>query len=154
MNADAILKELGNEIGLGEISFGDNNVCRIVFDEVLEVDFEKVGGEILFVHAPVAKLPAGGCEKAYAEMLAANLFGQGTGGAVLALDDALGEIVMYLKYPVETVDYHSFKTDLEKFLNALSDWREKVPSLCAQAQAVAATGGGAVPHANTNFLRV
>lgn len=58
------------------------------------------------------------------EMLLANLFGQGTGGAVLGLSGEGKSLTLSLEfdYPLE---YKDFKDSLENILNALEFWNSE-----------------------------
>jgi len=127
MNAKEILAELTREIGLEGTQFDENHMCRLVFDDKLAVDFENPPDQnLLLVYASAGKLPRDGREQLYKMMLEANLFGLGTGGAVLALDANLDEIILFRRYPSDDIDYDKFKQDLELFLESLEQWQDKV----------------------------
>jgi len=94
MAFDDILAELGRTMGLGSLRLDENNVCRLRFGDDLVVDIEHVPARARFyLHAVVGAAPAAG-SPLLAEMLGANLFGQGTGDATLAVDPALGDVLL------------------------------------------------------------
>ena len=157
MDAVALLKELATEAGVPEASFNDHGVCRIVFDEKLELDFEWLPAEgLLFLHAPVMSFtgrPEGSVCQA---LLEANLFGRDTGGAVLALDAVHNEVILCERLVPELMDSAYFRSRVESFLNVLERWQEKARSLAAAAPAVSRPdAAGKTYRAGTdNFLRV
>src|SRR6187431_1204404 len=71
--------------GVCAIAYGDGRVCAI---EVPEDD-----GPIV-VHAPVVAMSGSAREAIYAKALALNLYGAGTGGLTLALDEVSDKLVL------------------------------------------------------------
>lgn len=61
----------------------------------------------------------------YARMLLANLFGQGTKGAILGLDED-GKMLTVVKTVEYNVDYKDFRDMLEDFINVVDFWRDEV----------------------------
>jgi len=118
MELPALLDEFGRTAGLGRVALNDEGVCRLVLDEDLTVDVEvapeasRAAGSF-FLHAVAGRLPAGdGDPGLLKELLAANLFGRDTGGATLALDPDLGEVVLLRELGAEATDYGTFAAAL------------------------------------------
>jgi hypothetical protein len=129
MDIRNLLKEMGNQTGLGDIVLDENNVCRLVFDDRLAVDVEALpDGKKFYIHASVGLTPYENRATFFEELLAANLFGQGTAGATLALDRDLGEIILFREFETEKTDYQEFVSALEVFLSRLEYWTERVSS--------------------------
>ena len=129
MDIRHLLKEMGNQTGLGDIVLDENNVCRLVFDDKLAVDVEALpDGKKFYIHASVGPTPFENRATLFEEVLAANLFGQGTAGATLALDRDLGEIILFREFETEKTDYQEFVSALEVFLSRLEYWTERVSS--------------------------
>jgi hypothetical protein len=123
---DGILAELGHTMGLGSLRLDENNVCRLRFGGDLVVDIEHVPARARFyLHAVVGVVPGAG-SPLLAEMLAANLFGQGSGDATLAVDPALGEVLLLRGFDEAGSDARSVAAALELFLTALEDWRGRL----------------------------
>jgi len=75
----------------------------------------------------ICPAPAQNMEDFLQHAMHANLFGQGTMGATLALDSSgkqltLSQVIDY------NIEYERFKEKLEDFLNAIEMWREEAAS--------------------------
>lgn len=74
----------------------------------------------------VGESPSGAnLEDFFASMMLANLFGQGTEGGVLGLDEDGLRVTLSMEQ-THKVDYKQFEYDLEAFLAALDYWRQQV----------------------------
>ena len=58
-------------------------------------------------------------------MLAANLFGCGTDGAVFSLDPHHNEVILERSYPLRTVDANELRDGLESLLQVVDIWLER-----------------------------
>ncbi|MDQ5909455.1 MAG: hypothetical protein QG599_1550 [Pseudomonadota bacterium] len=124
MQIEDILDELGHQTGLGALSLNEDRVCRLVFDDRLTVDIEALPDkQRFFIHAVVGPAPSSQKEAIFAEMLSANLFGQDTGGACLALDRNREEVLLFKEFLTDQMDYPMFSAALEVFLNRLDHWK-------------------------------
>ena len=129
MQLNDLLKEFGQQSGLGNLALDENNACRLIFDDKLNVDVEMLpDGERFFIHAFVCAAPDKDDGKLLSELLAANLFGHATGGAVFALDKNQGDILLFKAFETEQTDYQAFSSGLEAFLNSLEYWIDKIAS--------------------------
>jgi hypothetical protein len=127
MDIHAILSQLGEQMGLPQLKLDENRVCRLIFDQRLTVDIEASDDEkIVYLYAVAGKLPPEGKEAVMANILEANLFGKGTGGATFALDHNHHEIYMCRILSVEAVPYQEFVNILEGFVNHLEAWMDKI----------------------------
>ena len=126
MALEDLLAELGPMMGLGPLKLDENNVCRLRFGDDLVVDIEHVPSRArFFLHAEVGVAPAAG-SPLLRDMLAANLFGAGTGDATLAVDTALGEVLLLRGFDENGTDASGFAAALELFLTALEEWRGRL----------------------------
>lgn len=140
MALEDLLAELGRIMGLGPLKLDENNVCRLRFEDDLVVDIEHVHSRArFFLHAQVGPAPVAG-SPLLADMLAANLFGGGTGDGTLAIDSALGEVLLLRGFDENGTDARGFAAALELFLAALEDWRGRL--LGSAPAVVAAPDGG------------
>ena len=129
MNANDLLGELGQQMGLGKIEVSDDNTCRLIFDEKLIVDFEPSNdGKQLYVYSVLCSVAHGEQDGFYRRLLLANLFGRETGGASFGLDDETEEVIMFRSFPLETTDFQVFREGLEFFLNGLEEWMGRAGS--------------------------
>jgi hypothetical protein len=129
MEIQDLLNELGQQTGLGSLRLNEQRVCRLVFDDRLTVDIEALAdNQRFFIHAVVGQAPVEGREAAFAELLAANLFGQDTGGACLSLNRNHDEILLFKEFRADETDYLKFSSALEMFLNRLDHWKNRLLS--------------------------
>ncbi len=130
MDINAILSELGGQIGLEGLKLDENGVCRLVFDDVLVVDIESSDdAKTVSFHAQVCELPPEGREKLYRVALEESLFGLGTGGSSFGLDSQRGELLLWRTFPMEHIAYQDFVNILESFVNHLELWKKKTDEM-------------------------
>lgn len=77
------------------------------------------------LHCDVIQAPKANEEMFLEKALRANLFGQGTEGAILGLSED-GNLLTLTRSIDYNPDYKSFKDILEDFLNSVDFWREEV----------------------------
>lgn len=76
------------------------------------------------LNSAIAQIPAANREAFLVKILHANLFGQGTFGAILGLND-LGNLLTLSRAVEYNIDYKGFREIIEDFINALDFWREE-----------------------------
>mgnify|MGYP001810706686 FL=1 len=128
MTIDELLPALGQELGLSGLVLDENGTCAIAFDD-LALTFETLPDRSrAVVHAALGPaLLAADARALFAEALSANYFGRKTGGAVLALDDMKGELVLWRDIVSEHYQVvGEFIRDLERFLEAARSWGDRL----------------------------
>lgn len=78
----------------------------------------------------VAACPSEQQEEFYTQMMLANLFGQGTEGAILGLSDD-GNTLILSREIEYSADYERFKEILEDYMNAVDFWRDETTTFKA-----------------------
>lgn len=73
----------------------------------------------------LAPAPQINLETAYQALLLANLFGQGTKGAILGLNDA-GTLLTLSREIEYDVNLNDFNNIVEDFINSMDFWREEM----------------------------
>src|SRR5690242_118522 len=96
-----------------------SGVCRLGFHEGCELVLEPVeGSDRVHLYAPMAPLPtprhAG---NVYGKLLAANLFGEATGGASFAVDPSGEEVVLNRSFETTHMDAAAFAGLLTGFMD-------------------------------------
>ncbi len=139
MHLQDMIAELGREMGIPGLALDENGLCRLVFDTKLVVDLEASSdGKVMHVYSVVCGIPPENREAFYDSLLAANLFGQETGGAAFARDETADEILLCTRVNPDKTDFRDFVNQLEDFVNHLETWIEK---LSGPARAEADKGG-------------
>lgn len=121
---DKYLKELAKELEV-ESDFSSEMPGIFIFpleEDVAITLSEKAPG--FSMTATLCACPKMNLEGFYSQMMLANLFGQGTRGAVLGLNNE-GNMLTLSKSIDYNVDYKNFKELLEDFINVIDFWREE-----------------------------
>lgn len=126
MNIRDVLAELGQQMGLN-VTLSDQGVCRLVFDQRFTVDIEaSLNSDAVHLYSVLCPIPPDSKERFYEQLLEANLFGGGTGGAWFALDSLHNEVLLNRTLKMATTDYQDFVGALESFVNHLESWDGKL----------------------------
>ncbi len=121
-----LMKEFGDRLQLGDVALEDDGGAQIVVDGEFKIDIERAAdGPGFDITAAVCPTPKHNLTAIFAELLEANLSGQGTGGASLALDQTLSEIVLSRSLRQEDLSYDVFEEEVARFVHTLRFWRER-----------------------------
>jgi hypothetical protein len=124
MKLNQLMENFQKELGLDKpIPTNDAGAYVIYMDRELFINVVDMNPGIAFT-CDVAPLPKENLEQFYTQMMLANLFGQGTEGAVLGLSDDGNTLILSreIEYNPE-IDL--FKEVIEDFMNAVDFWREE-----------------------------
>ncbi len=121
---DTMLADFGNRNGLDDLRLDDNGICRLVVDDVLDVDIELYGDQVSFfaVVGPMDSVGPGMLRM----MMGANLVGEDTGDATLAVDEISESVVLCRRLPADGLTYPAFERALEGFLQGFRRWRQEL----------------------------
>ena len=105
------------------------------------------------MYSALGTLP-GGAPSLCRELLAANLLGQGTAGAAIALEDLREELFLCRAFELATLDAAQFFEQLTTFSEAAFYWTERLASIDAQPALTPAAEEVPVMLGASNMLRV
>ena len=94
-------------------------------DEGLNITITSTPSHSLAFSCTVGVCPNTGKEAFYTRLLLANLFGQGTKGAVLALDLEAGQVTLTQNFDYH-LEYKDFRDAIEDFINAADLWKQEI----------------------------
>ena len=121
-----LMTELAAAIGFEGVELEDDGGGQLVIDDDLVIDIATDPGEAgIIVAAAVGAVPVDRREAAFGELLEANLLGDGTGGAALAIDETRDEIVLCRLFPQDDLPFAVFDRELSLFVQALRYWRQR-----------------------------
>ncbi|WP_263322399.1 type III secretion system chaperone [Endozoicomonas sp. Mp262] len=146
-NVEENLQHFAQSIGLGELSLNEHDACGLCFDDTLVVNMEYLEeDEALVFVASVKPMDAHDTGKTalYETLLSFNLQHHSMQGAFLALNHDKTEILL-IRSMMASVDYGTFESTLEKFVNTL-EWI--VGEIESAKQNGGTSGNGNGPGAN------
>ena len=124
-----LIREMGAHLGHRDVEPDEDGGAVIVIDDTYEIAIERgEEGRGIVISATVGELPDEGREAVYAELLEANLMGQGAGAAALAIDPQVGDIVLCRVIPQSDLAFDDFDLELVGFAGALRFWRDRFVS--------------------------
>lgn len=127
MTFDELIHALSTRLNLSDLSANHEGMVRLVFEGDIYVDIEpEADHDELHIYSSLG--PQTDDVNTLNALLAANLFGKATGGAVIALDDFLREILLSRTFTLSTLDFEAFLTALENFVNYAELWRNRLAS--------------------------
>ena len=132
MVLDDLMKQLSKDMEMEEpfsTEFPGSYSMRLDQDIIINVTDLGQGG--LSLTSTLAPCPKENLEAFFTNAMLANLFGQGTKGAVLGLNTegtklTLAKIIDY------QVDFKQFKDIMEDFINTVDFWRDEALSQISQ----------------------
>lgn len=126
MHHEQFIAQLATRLGLPQLKFNEEYVCRLILDDQYVIDLEWVEQDAA-VHAyAVLNSRASELHPRFAELLAANLFCRATHGAVLALDRARDEILLIRRFTLEHLDMEWFVRQLESLVDSVATWSQRL----------------------------
>lgn len=127
MTFDELTRSLSSRLGLPELAVNQDGMLRLAFAGDVDVDIEpETDLGVLHIYSRLG--PQTDDPDVLARLLAANLFGKDTGGAVIALDHFLKEFLLARTFTLGTLDPEVFLQALEDFVNYAELWRNRLAS--------------------------
>lgn len=136
--ADALVGHLARAAGLGNLALAADGSLALGIDGRFVLHLQANDDEgTLTLFAPIGTVPVDGAEATYREMLRANRFWRGTGGATLSLDaQEPPRAILSEKVHCEAVTEATFQETVERFIHNAREWGE----------VLAGAGTGAAPE--------
>ncbi len=123
----ALIRRLGERIGIAGLEASEENRCQLVFDEIFAVTIDVVPEEgVLWLHGSPGGAPTGNASQTYRDLLASALFGKKTLGVHVALDEASNSLILQRDLPLHNLAYEDFEKAVTNFVNALEHWHKRL----------------------------
>ena len=127
MNPQNLLAELGQKMNLPALVLDAQGLAKLVFDAKVEVNIEHdANANQLHLYTILGQAPATNAAPVLEKLLAGNLFGQATQGAVLAIDPLTDDILITTTLNPDKTDMVDFEKALELHVSAAEQWMEKL----------------------------
>jgi Tir chaperone protein (CesT) family len=125
--ANQLLAAFGKTLTLDGLAFGDDDTCVLLFDDDLAVTIEFDAPETRLVFSVfLDKLPEIGVEPLLRELMAANLYWLGTGGATIGLQASTGALMLVIASPVTALDDAGFERVIDESLRVSLRLRARI----------------------------
>ena len=119
------MDQLAEELELSEkLTPAGEGVFLLPLDEDKEITISSLEPGF-YLYSPLLSLPERGNEELLTMLMVNNLFGKGTDGAVIGLDEN-GELLTLSLAFNRDYDYKEFRDELENFINMLDFWHSEV----------------------------
>lgn len=154
MQAQLLINELGEELGLSALSLDDNHACTIVSDDnALNLQFQPYDGTFL-IYSVVEVGDDGFSSAIYEHIASANLFGQATLGMHLGYYAPARAIVLSATRPLEGLTSVDLANYLSFFLVELAKWQKTIAELMGTDVANDADVEQEMSFASATMLRI
>lgn len=127
MMLDKYIKQFEQDLELPPLTGPKPGVYRIDLNEGIRIVISTIPDGFL-IFSELTELPKEKKENIYYQTLTSNLFGQGTKGALLGLNDQ-GNMLTISRTVDYNVEYKDFKEIVEDFINAIDYWNEQLTTL-------------------------
>ena len=136
MEFKELIGQFAREVGITDAVTDEAGAFRFAIDD-MTVSFEanETVGE-LATYAQVGELPPEGREQLYRLMMEAMFRGEGTDGATLSIAHDSDTVYLHRYDSLAVLDLERFKSILERFVNALEEWRKMLVDFRAVIPAV------------------
>lgn len=126
MALDRLIAQFEKEMELtGSLATEVRGIYALPLDEGVTITIRDLLEGKIGLECPLIDCPKVREEALYTQMLLANLFGQGTRGAVLGLTED-GKTILLTQVIEYELDFRDFQDLIEDFINAVDFWREEV----------------------------
>ncbi|SFS49465.1 Tir chaperone protein (CesT) family protein [Succinivibrio dextrinosolvens] len=123
MNGAELIRQLGQKIGIDDLSFSNDNNCGVLFDED-DVLFELTNGN-LFIAAEIGHVENSERAKFFEIFMSSNHLGQGAALGSIGFDAERDMFTLTRVLP-ENMDYNKFEEALVIFIRALRQLKSKL----------------------------
>lgn len=139
-----LVAQLGERGGVPDVRLDEARSCSLVFDEQTVHLEEHEGGDAVLLYADVGRLPPvrADADALCRSLLEANLFTAGTAGATLGVAFDSGLVALTLRIDLRACDYAEFEARLERYVDAMFAWRDRLEGQQAVEPPMAAPSSG------------
>lgn len=117
-----LLKDL--ELSKNEI-LEEEGRYTVSIDQQIAITFNHIEPEGIWMSANIGQCPQRRKEELFTKLMIGNLFGQGTGGAAIAIDGEEKKLLLNLTI-FNLPNYPEFYAQVENFLNNVEFWKNEL----------------------------
>ena len=122
-----LLLELGTAVGIEGLEPDDEGLCllEIAGDVFVEIACDEETGNLVLA-SELGTIPDAMAAAWYPQLLEANAFWVGTGGATLGVHQATGQVVQCYQEPLREMSGEHFVQLFEGFTDAARQWKQRI----------------------------
>jgi len=129
-----LLAAYGQMMGLPSLKFNEQGCARLMFDDTVAVDLEiDEPGNCVHLYSVLGPVPPGDNHVLYRQLLEGNLFGQQTGGALLAVDGTREDLLVCSRVGLPGATPAGLALSIDALAGAARDWQQRLASGALQA---------------------
>jgi hypothetical protein len=122
---EAFVRQLSEELGMEEAMQPEPGVYRFSFEEDLDIDISTLPQQNGYVFkSTIGAVPQQNADAFFVQLMNANVFGQGTFGAVLGLNSEGNLLTLSLELDYNS-SYKEFRDKVEDFINVIDFWKNQ-----------------------------
>lgn len=125
MDYKELLEGLGKSLGIEDFKLGEDGHCSLAIDDVVVSFGERTESGRFDMVAKVCELTSDESGLIYEVLLSAMVPGGSAGDYVFFVDDNLSVYLRWTDVP-SLLDVKGLRQSLERFVNAIEDWREEI----------------------------
>lgn len=125
-NAEQVLREFGEKIGIPTLAFNPDKLCTMAFDDLItHIELTDNGKQLTF-YLWIAEIESGQRADVAVAIADANYLLAATQGATLGLNSTSGDLVLAMKIPNATLTVASLEQTLEALVNLAKSWQQRL----------------------------
>ena len=126
-------ERLGEELGVEQFSFDDDGYCLLRIDDAIDLAIElDEDTQSVFLTADCGDLPTANREKVLQELLDANFYWAGSGGASFATNSQAGTVCLQAREPAAHLDLDRLRHLLLAMISNAEVWRKRLEEIAAE----------------------
>src|ERR1700752_256266 len=139
--ARQLFADLGETLNIEKLTLEESDTSCVLFfegDIVLNIEFDEDTG-CMVLSCYLGELPETNAEPLLREVLGANLYGLGTKGATLGLEEATDGVILCQSRSVAELDRQGFEALIETFVDEAEKWSRRFADKASGTNDTAAT---------------
>lgn len=125
-NAEQVLREFGEKIGIPSLAFNTNKLCTMAFDDLITHIRISDNGKLLTFYLWIAEIESDQRSDVAVAIADANYLLGGTQGATLGMNSNSGDLVLATRIPDAMLTLVNFEQTLENLVNLAQTWQKRL----------------------------
>lgn len=125
-------ERLGEELGIEQFEFDDDGYCLLRVDDAIDLAIElDEDSQSIILSADCGDLPSANREKVLQELLDANFYWAGSGGATFATNSQTDTVCLQAREAAAQLDLDRLRDLLLAMISNAEAWRQRLEDISA-----------------------